>query len=304
MPEIERVLFPTDFSEPAEAALPYAVRLARAFGAELHLFHATVLHDYHPLQGEGFPETESLMEILSERSRDLLGKLKENESSSLVVKEAERRGTAPAPLILDYAAEWNMDLIVMATHGRRGLSHMWLGSVAEEVVRRASCPVLTVRTGAHERELTETGRILVPIDFSDATEQTLQCARTFSTLLDAELHLLHVIEQPIQPVFYEAYTELVPATNEELARTARTELNKLQETMGLEKTTAHVTGGFPATEVLDFAEREEIDLIIMGSQGLTGLAHLLLGSVAERVVRRAPCPVLVVKKEEEAEDGT
>lgn len=302
MREIKRVLFPTDFSDPAEEALPHAVRLARALGAELHLFHATVLHDYHPSQDEGFPETESLMEILSKRSRDLLGKLKERGPSTLVIKEAERRGTAPAPMILDYAAEWDIDLIVMATHGRRGLSHMWLGSVAEEVVRRSSCPVLTVRSGADVGSVTDTGRILVPIDFSDSTDQTLTYATTFSTLLDAELHLVHVIEQPIQPVFYEAYTEVVPANNEELARTAGSELLKLKQAKGIDKAKTHVISGFPAQEILDFAEREKIDLIIMGSEGLTGLAHLLLGSVAERVVRRASCPVLVVKKEGKTEE--
>jgi nucleotide-binding universal stress UspA family protein len=266
-------------------------------GAELHLFHATVLHDYHPMQGEGFPETEELMEILSKRSRDLLGRLKEEGPSSLVIKEAERRGTAPAPLILDYAAEWDIGLVVMATHGRRGLSHMWLGSVAEEVVRRSSCPVLTVRTGAEVRELGESARILVPVDFSDSTAPTLEYAATFASLFNAALHLLHVIEQQIQPVFYEAYTELVPSTNEELARTARAELEKLEQKKGLSGAKPHVATGFPTQEILDLAEREKIDLIVMGSQGLTGLAHLLLGSVAERVVRKAPCPVLVVKRE-------
>ncbi len=133
MVQVGRVLFPTDLSALAESALPYAAQIARAFGAELHLFHATILHELELLQTKAdLPERERVLEALEEHTNELLHRLVSGVAQcGLVLVQEERRAIAAAPAILDYADQRAIDLIVMATHGRRGLRHFFIGSVAE-----------------------------------------------------------------------------------------------------------------------------------------------------------------------------
>jgi nucleotide-binding universal stress UspA family protein len=150
-PSLNRILVPTDFSETADSALAYAKELATRLGASLHLVH--VYADPYAAAACA-PEvyasvpTEVRQRAVEEVRERLLERLDASEEYQFRGSRGIVRGLV-APQIVDYAANQDIDLIVMGTHGRRGVAHLLLGSVAEHVVRTAGCPVLTVRTGQH-----------------------------------------------------------------------------------------------------------------------------------------------------------
>jgi nucleotide-binding universal stress UspA family protein len=153
-PSVNRILVPTDFSETADRALAYAKDLATRSGASLHLVH--VYTDPYAAAACA-PEiyasvpAEVRQRAVEEVRERLLERLDASEESRFHGSRGVVRGLT-APQIVDYAARQNIDLIVMGTHGRRGVAHLLLGSVAEHVVRTAGCPVLTVRAGQHGAE--------------------------------------------------------------------------------------------------------------------------------------------------------
>ena len=143
---LKTILVATDFSEAADAALAYGRELARNFGATLHVLH--VADDvYVRLGGDAYvavlPELQQDIEQQAKKRLEAL--LVDNDKNPLPVKAVVVTATATALAIVDYAAEANVDLIVVGTHGRGAVAHLLMGSVAERVVRTARCPVLTVR---------------------------------------------------------------------------------------------------------------------------------------------------------------
>jgi nucleotide-binding universal stress UspA family protein len=153
-PSLNRILVPTDFSETADDALAYAKDLATRLGASLHLVH--VYADPYAAAGCA-PEVHACVpDELRQRSLEevrerLLERLDTKEEYEFRGSRGVVRGLV-APQIVSYAISQDIDLIVMGTHGRRGVAHLLLGSVAEHVVRTAECPVLTVRAGQRRAE--------------------------------------------------------------------------------------------------------------------------------------------------------
>jgi nucleotide-binding universal stress UspA family protein len=297
--EIQKILFPTDFSRCAEQALAHALYLAKQYQAELHVLHAVILHGYN----NSSPELDSInideihrqmAEVAATRMRSMLDT---QTLEHIKISVAQHRGISPGPVILDYALDHEIDLIVMGTQGRRGLGHVVIGSVAEEIVRRARCPVLTIRQRKEPQPIEDLDRILVPVDFSEHSRQALRYAKQIAASYDSRLGLLHVIEQSVQPSFYAVGPSWMADALVELKRKAHNELQRLfEETPGpLTSASFHVTEGRAATDIVTFARDNKSDLIVIATHGLTGIEHLLLGSITEKVVRRAPCPVFTVK---------
>jgi len=144
-------------------------------------------------------------------------------------------------------------------------------------------------------------RILVPTDFSVTSEVALNYARAFTEAHGASLHLLHVLADPlVYPATMEWYP--IPDTNfrQDMEKGARDRLESLVSSEDREKLHAvlSVRWGSPFLEIIRYAKTENVDLIVMGSHGLGPLGHMLMGSVAEKVVRKAPCPVLTVRHPE------
>lgn len=298
MLSIERILCPTDFSPCASHALPHALRLAREYGAELHLYHAVVLHETEPADATyGLPDLEGLYEAIQEQTA---AQLRETvpEDAGITTARAQVRATSPARGILEYAEEREIDLIVMGTHGRRGLRRLLLGSVAEEVVRLAPCPVLTVpenEDSGHEPGVAR--NIVVPLDFSEHARLALAHAKALAAMNNARVHLLHVIENSVYPDFYPPVWPSGGASDEGLREESLARLReaaRILEEAGVGTETG-VRAGRPATEIVEFTAEQGADLIIIASHGLTGLQYMLLGSVAEHVVRGARSPVLTLK---------
>lgn len=161
---LKHVLVPTDLSETSDAALRYGVAFARAFHATLHLLHVVVPHELEMLlerhrvvqaafSSDGATDELSLESLLKETEQEILGRLLTDQdhrgiTTSYVLRPSSQGG--PYADIVRYASERNIDLIVLGTHGRGGVAHMLMGSVAEQVVRKAPCPVLTVHHPEHE----------------------------------------------------------------------------------------------------------------------------------------------------------
>lgn len=141
MISLRRILSPTDFSAGSRRAAEYAGFLARRLGAELHLLHAVLVGQERAADGDEAASVEQLLERQAESLRSELG------APTIELRQVARRGYSAGVVILEYAVEMEAELIVLGTHGRRGAQRLLLGSVAEEVVRYANCPVLTVREG-------------------------------------------------------------------------------------------------------------------------------------------------------------
>ena len=141
-------------------------------------------------------------------------------------------------------------------------------------------------------------RILVPTDFSPPSEAALEYARAVATRFGASLHLLHVVDDPYRAVYAaEVYVPEVEGLRDDLLAYGVARLEDrlaASDVRELRATTAAVIGA-PAWSIVEYAGAHDIDLIIMGTHGRGGMSHLLMGSVAERVVRTAPCPVLTVR---------
>ncbi len=146
MLQVKKILFPTDFSRHSNRALLHSLRLAKKYKAELHMLHALVLWDDDPHNpAYHFPDKEELQTRLREAAAaQMSADLEESEVEDLVIKQVNERGITPSKTIIRYAGENGIDLIVIGTHRRRKIGHLF-GSVVEEVVRMAPCSVLTIR---------------------------------------------------------------------------------------------------------------------------------------------------------------
>lgn len=301
----QKILMPTDFSPCAEAALDHAIYLAEQFDAELHLLHIVFLHGDSPRDlGSAFPDIEDLHRHLESIAASEMGRLLgERKVGMLKVREVCRRSISPAPAITDYVAEEGIDLVVLGTHGRRGLRRFFLGSVAEEVVRTAGCPVITIHGREGKTSVKPVERILVPYDFSPESERALDEAIDLAEAHGAQkIDLLHVLAPPIAPGVFAADVPLPASYRTDLVSAVRDGLERKAGQFAL-PVTAHVRQGPAALEIVDFAKEAQTNLIVLGSHGLTGLTRFLLGSVSERVVRAAECPVLVLRGQEETTDS-
>lgn len=300
--QLKKILMPTDFSACANVALAQAVQLAVNYGAELHFLHVVVLFD------EGLyahdPDTLNVEHVYQRLEDSASLQLKEamaaRQGAPIEVVQHTCRAFEPAPAIVDYADEHGVDMIVLGTHGRRGLRRFLLGSVAEEVVRTASCPVMTLHQDVAVGD-DSFGRIVVPFDFSPDSEYALGVAREMAERHGSRIELVHVIQPPI--VAGGVYGMPMPGpTMIDGSLQAQKALAAVAESAGGPTVEAHVLEGPPAWELADFSIQSKADLIVIGSHGTSGIRRFLLGSVSEKVVRSAPCPVLVLRRpEDEAE---
>ena len=287
-----RILVPTDFSPPSDAALSYARLLGKTFEGSLHLLHVTGTPSSRPPRAP----VDS-----RDRVRAALGELRnrltvEDRSPHVAVLVVE--APDPAAQIVRTAGSIDAALIVMGTHGRGGIARVLIGSVAEKVVRTAPCPVLTTN-GALRASIKGFRRILVPTDFSAPSDAALDCARRLAAGFGASVHLLHVLGEVSAAggAGSELFVTEPPEARSLRLIDARDRLN--HRITADDRAVLHATGevifGLPAQIIVDYAVDNQFDLIVMGTHARTGMAHLLIGSVAERVVRTAGCPVLVTQ---------
>lgn len=291
MKPIKNVLYPTDFSDVAEAAHAHAAYICKQFGATLHVVHArqdtepggTALHDYVPAEQKDWsPPFQKYVDIQHPQKVQVDS-----------ISWAEISGHSISEILLEYANLNDIDLIVLGTHGHRGFGRILLGSTAEKIVRLAKCSVLTVGGKAHKMIAPKLERILVPIDFSEFSLDALDIAKELAHSFSAEMSLLHVFQPISFPLPYGVTSPNI-MTEEVQERTQRA-LDALGENANGVEVAIHTENGFPEYEITAFAQENDADLIVIASHGLTGFNRFIQGSVSQEVVRRAPCPVYTVK---------
>ena len=289
--KIECILCPTDLSPDSDEALRYAIALSRAYNAELILLHCDSDDGGLAIPNAREEAVQAIRAALEKHSgsADLIGL----DWRSLVVN-CDDTGEA----IAREAAKYGVDLIVMRSR-RRPHRAALLGSTAESVSRTAPCPVLVMHTderdwitGSDTR--IELKRVLVAYDFSDYSELALNSALSFAQEYQSELHLLHVL-----PPFTLQESEIswYPIGGEGTYHKAAHRLQKAAPPEAhLWCNIKHaVSEGQPYREILNYAEKNDIDLICLGAHGAGFGMRALFGSNVDRVLRQAPCPVLVTR---------
>lgn len=297
---IQRVLTTTDLSNESIAGVCYAVALAEKVGAVVDVLHVVELPPPPPMPGMrsliAFPQDSKI----AKQARARLRKLAIQETTAhLRLTPLLRTGNSFYGIITA-AQKRAADLIVIATHGHTRAKPVFLGSTAERVVRHAPCPVLTVPTRITRRRKGKPSlrlkKIMVPIDFSKASENALPWATFLAAQFDAEIILLHVVQRFLSD--YVFGRELMNETFTPLLKYAEARLKgmaaNLSKSSGL-RVSAVVRNGRPFKEICNAALRLGTDLVAMTTHGYTGLSRVWLGSTAERVIRHATCPVLVVR---------
>ncbi|MCB1052511.1 MAG: universal stress protein [Acidobacteria bacterium] len=189
--------------------------------------------------------------------------------------------------IIELAQRLKPVLIVMPTHGRQILEHFLLDTLAEKVLQHCQVPILSVRN-PEPREITPFGyrRIVVACDFQPSCLSAIKTAQHLAASSGAQLDVVHVLDFRLLPEFPGSQN----IQDDQLVR-----LKKWCEDHEIQNASQTVEVGVPSTEIVHHADETNADLIVVGSHGRSGLSHFLLGSVAEQVLRKANCPVLVVK---------
>ncbi len=291
---IKRILFPTDFSPCANQAFTHALFHAEAHDAELHIVHSVTWRDRDPTVR--MPDPDTITEEMEQAQRVLVAEhLEPHKDKPFTIIEKTIRGSSTAEVILEYAKLHEIDFIVMGNHGRKGMRRFFLGSVAEAVARLAPCPVMTV----HEDErgdLRPIRRILAPTDFSESAKHALRRAVEMAELHGSRITLLHVVQDFYYPGWPDTEIANYPEILENMRKRRLDALEEFADKFGgglpIEK---RVEIGGAYHKIIAVAVESETDLILMGSQGRNALTSIALGSVAERVIRQAPCPVYVIK---------
>lgn len=296
MVPVHRILCPTDFSACAEHAFQYAAHWAALFHAELHVLHvAEIQQPALDIIAGDFASMPVMVSTQPEPSLGVRRELQKRLSNpGIRIVEAELHAYAAVDGILEYVEDHAIDLVVMGTHGRRGTSRLLMGSVAEEVVRRVSCPVCTIREAVSPAFRLEMKRILVPVDFSEHSREAVRVAKAWAAEEGAELLVLNVMEEVNLPGIYQLETSFVntPATRARI----EAELEEWVDDIEGPDVPVHTYArfGYPARTINEVVKNHSVDLIMMGTHSRTGLSRMLLGSVAEKVIRTAPCPVVAL----------
>lgn len=292
MLKIERILCPLDFSEFSAKAYDYAQSLAKHYQARLFLQHV-VQPIFAAYPSYVYPDMASdlCQDLRAHAEQQLQDFVKRHTRDGIQIESLVREGTV-TDSILSLAESRAVDLIVMGTHGRQGFDHLLLGSITEKVLRKARCPVLVVRKPA--REFVTPGNSVEPVhlhkilyctDFSAHSQRALDYALSLAQEYDAELTLLHVLED------FPAATDLQAATAQVV--------HQLDELVPAEAHNwctlkSRLRVGRPYQEIVRFTQEAGTDLVILGVRGRNALDLALFGSTTHRVIQQAPCPVLAV----------
>jgi nucleotide-binding universal stress UspA family protein len=287
----KKIFFPTDFSDSANHALRQAVELALVHKATLFIFHAVLLHADDPQQLKNQLK-DYLDQLEKETKESLKTKSDELKGRGVAVEISTERSVSPFEAIMDKVNTLNPDLIVMGTHGRSGFGKLLLGSVAEKVLRHAPCHVMTLREDSAIAEgYGGFQRILVPVDFTDHSRRAFEVAQSLVSK-DGSIVLVHVVASPIHPSFYAGGVTRLFQLDPELPKRIE---ESLLELLGDQAGEIVATEGDVQAEIMRVAEERQAQLIVIGTRGLSGIDHFLMGSVTEKVVRHSRIPVLTVK---------
>jgi nucleotide-binding universal stress UspA family protein len=301
---LTNVLVATDFGPTSAAALAYGRALARSFDASLHVLH--VVENFFLRSTPSDPHA-----VVAAKTRALHEQLTADDRDSLRASAVVKVSDDVADAITGYARLQTINVIVLGTHGRTGMQQLLVGSVAERVVRTAPCPVITIReTGqavvqVHQKSeaaMIALKNILVATDFSEPSDAALSYGRELARTFGAHLLVTHVVDNVMTRAYGgDGFVFADPALQEDVEAAALRQVEALisaEDRQMLGARPVVLCSNTAAFAIVDYARGNNVDLIIIGTHGRGAVAHLLMGSVAERVVRTAPCPVLTVRRPE------
>ncbi len=281
----DSILIPTDGGETTDAAIEHGLQIAAKTGARVHALYVIDLPQLSVANaGEGL---SGLVEILEAEGKEATAAVaKQARKYSVPVTEAMEAGV-PFREILDYAKNHDIDLIAMGTGSHGRLESYVLGGTARKVNRLSECPVLTVRT-TDEPTTTEYENVLLPTDGTQGSVWAIDECGEFAAEYDAFVHVLYVIDSRIArsgSLMELMESESKRACGDAVSRVTSEGVQAKQETRR----------GRPGEQILEYADDHDIDLVVMGTHGRTGIDRFVMGSVAEKVIRRAEIPVLTVR---------
>lgn len=286
--KFKKILCPVDFSDFSSAAVETATSFAKLQKAELILLHVADTGSSHAGGHTAYVTTSDDVQKLKTE----LDSQPVPNGDGVKVTRVFKEGAA-VDTIAKYVDENDIDLVVVGTHGRTGLIRMLLGSVAEGVVRKVKCAVLTIKKASHVLEpVAGTERhILCPLDFSPHSNHALWTAASLAQDTNSVLHLMSVTELPMP------YADGVPVFSHYADDIRRDDLalKAVNSPIPNVKVEHQHRLGNPSEEILKYAKERGVDLIVMGTHGRQGIDRLLMGSVAAEIVRKATCPVITVR---------
>lgn len=297
MRRFERILCPTDFSKFSFRAADYAVALARHYDGEVHFLHvipAALMHpDQYPYVAKPVSPDPELRKLALDRLDAFVALSRaENIRTRFSVEEG-----SPVTVVLETAEKEKSELICLGTHGREGFERLVLGSVAEKVLRKATCPVLTVSEPGKEEAVEPAvfKRILCAVDFATLSLRALEHALSLAQESGGSLVLVNVLEWLSEEPGWEA-TISVPEYRAQMEEQVQKRLDEAvpEDVRDWCDVETVVRSGKPYRELLALAEEREADLIVMGVRGRNPLDLMLFGSTTQHVVRHAKCPVLTI----------
>ncbi len=294
---LERILCATDFSEVSRSVVPYGIEMAKKISAKLYVCH---IIDLPAISVYG----ESVFDPISHQQYfiDFARKEIENQVAGADIEWEALISIGQTPdEIVRLVLENNIDMVVTSTHGRSGLRRLFLGSVTERLMRTLTCPLLVLPSEDtadedHLRRRFPFRNILVAYDFSKDSEQAFSTSLSIAQEFESNLHIVHVVE----PTAYKDFLKFPGSPGEPLPKDIHDSLKEgILELVPMEafnwcEIQAEILVGKPYAEIVSYAGEKDIDLIALGVRGHGKVEELLVGSTTDRVIRRAPCPVLSV----------
>jgi nucleotide-binding universal stress UspA family protein len=284
----DKLLFPTDGSDGAAAVFDHALDVAEAHDATVHVVNVadTTRESVTQIRGQ-------VVDALEQAGAETVQEAATRAGDRGVPTVTEVLQGEPYRTIVDYAETYGIDLVIMPTHGRRGLERFLLGSTTERVLRRSEVPVLTVRPDDDVTVRYPYRSVLIPTDGSDPANAALEVGLDVADAATAAVHLLSVVDVTSLGVDVRAdiQTDALEESAHEIVETAA----ERASAAGIDPTTAVESGGSIPRVIRAYVADHDIDLVVVGTHGRTGFDRYVLGSVAEALVRTAPVPVLTAR---------
>jgi nucleotide-binding universal stress UspA family protein len=287
MLRIKHILCPVDFFPASSTAANYAIALAKTYRAQLTLLHVVEPVTTWAYWAYDVPvDTSALIDSITMRATQELNKIADRAKASDVPVDVVIENGFVDVAIESLIRGRHIDFVIMGTHGRRGVEKLFFGSTTERLLRRLQIPVMTVRTPTRGRFSIR--HILLATDFSEGTPDAIRYASSLAKQHQAKLTLLHVLD--------DLQADVSGRYREPLIRTIRYELESLVPSRTRNRLTLHVRTetGHAGRRILPIAKKDKVDLIVMNIHGKTLLDWMMTGRTAEKIVREATAPVLMV----------
>ena len=295
--QFRTVVCANDLSASPDHALQYSIALAHEFQSRLLVCHVIDLPS-PSMYGEAYLAPEEHLNRNLDYARRHIA---ESMADQSVRWEPRICVGQPAEEVLRIAREDQAEVVVTATHGRKGLKRFLLGSVTERLMRTLPCPLLVVRDGDPARtpsdaERLRFSRILVGCDFSPDADLAFAHALSLAQEFQSELHLAHVIEMPTYTELLNPVLEHRQSSSAAIKEFIQGKLDALvpEDARHWCSASTVMLEGQPYEQLLKYAEQTAIDLIVLGSRGHGLIDTMLIGSTTDRVIRNATCPVFSV----------